>query len=819
MELWAGPSTRFIRDTVHNQIAGMLSDAFFRHYRYRPSPNEVNSWRNSLRAVSLVFQDSHLDDHGVILEYQLPLTSRRLDCLVCGVDASGTDNGVIIELKQWDRCSGAAGENLVTAWVGGSEREILHPSAQVRQYQHYLEETHTAFWEGPQPVRLASCAYLHNYEPVPGDEIFAPRFAGLLQSHPTFTADGVDPLKEYLLGRLSGGHGLPVLDRIQQSRYRPSKKLMDHVAEMIEGQPVYVLLDEQLVVFETVLARARAGFGSRRKAVIIVKGGPGTGKSVIALNLMSRLLREGLNAHYATGSIAFTETLRKIIGPRGEVQFKYFNSYAAAGVNEIDVLICDEAHRLRKVSADRYTPRGLRSDKPQVEEIVNAAKLAVFLIDDKQVVRPKEIGSSAYIREHAEGLGCDVSEYELEAQFRCAGSDGFVNWVNNTLGIERTANVMWDGSEGFEFRIFDSPEALEAAIRARFAEGFSARLTAGFCWKWSKPRPDGTLVENVQIGDYKRPWNAKHNARKLAPGIPRAQLWAYDPNGIEQIGCVYSAQGFEFDYVGVIFGPDLRYNLDTQAWEGHRQDSFDRDVKGGGERFVDLVKNTYRVLLSRGLKGCYVHFMDKDTERFVKSRIEAGVGLAAVGETLPPYVQPEPVPMEPFRRLPPAQVRPFENGVPLYDLAVAAGQFSAEQQVANVRLGEEDKHPEGFTWVELPEAFRPRRGMFVSRVVGESMNRRIPNGAWCLFRLAAAGTRQGKVVLAQHRAIQDSDTGGHFTVKVYESQKEQAPDGSWLHTSIALRPDTTAAGYEPIVLTAEAAADFRIVAELIGVLS
>jgi len=131
------------------------------------------------------------------------------------------------------------------------------------------------------------------------------------------------------------------------------------------------------------------------------------------------------------------------------------------------------------------------------------------------------------------------------------------------------------------------------------------------------------------------------------------------------------------------------------------------------------------------------------------------------------------------------------------------------------RLGTEDTRPHGF---ELPEAFRPRRGMFVARAVGESMNRRIPNGAWCLFRLAGAGTRQGKVVLAQHREIQDSGTGGHFTVKVYESRKEQLPDGSWCHASIILRPDTTAAGYEPIILTPEAVADLRIIAELVAVL-
>ena len=202
------------------------------------------------------------------------------------------------------------------------------------------------------------------------------------------------------------------------------------------------------------------------------------------------------------------------------------------------------------------------------------------------------------------------------------GSAGFVNWINNTLGIERNANVLWDGSENFEFKIFPSPKALEDAIRARAAEGQTARVSAGFCWKWSEPRADGTLVEDVVIGDYKRPWDAKPGSKNLAPGIPSASLWATDPGGIDQIGCVYNIQGFELDYVGVIWGQDLLYRFDKNDWVGDRAKSADNVVKRSQAAFVDLVKNTYRVLLSRGMKGCYVHFMDKETEQFVRSRLD-----------------------------------------------------------------------------------------------------------------------------------------------------------------------------------------------------
>jgi hypothetical protein len=824
LRLYAGMSREFIQDTVHNQIAGKLADSFFRHLRYKPPHSEVDSWRNSLRAVSQVFELGRLNDHGVILEYQLPLTSKRLDCLICGQDADSRDRAVIIELKQWERCAAAVGENLVTTWVGGAEREILHPSVQVRQYQWYMQDNHTAFHEGSSPVGVNSCAYLHNYYPADDDIVFSEPFRETLSEFPTFAADHVGELTTYLTDRLGGGNGRPVLKRIEESRYRPSKKLMDHVANVIKGKKEYVLLDEQLVVYEKVLAYAREGFRDRRKTVLIVSGGPGTGKSVIAINLMADLLIAGHNAQYATGSRAFTETLRKVIGARGAIQFKYFNGYGSAQPNEVDVLVCDEAHRIRATGDSRFTPKTRRSGKSQIDELLNVAKVAVFLIDDKQVVRPNEIGSSQYIRKYAEASNCRVVEYQLEAQFRCGGSDGFVNWINNTLGIERTANVLWEGTESFDFRIFDGPESLERAIRAKASLGFSARVMAGFCWPWSPARPGGTLIDDIEIGDYRRPWNAKPEARRLAKGIPKAVHWAHDPSGVDQVGCVYTAQGFEFDYAGVIFGTDLVYNFDAQAWEGHPGRSRDRTVNSEKSQFLKLVKNTYRVLLSRGLKGCYVYFIDKDTDRFFRSRMEGESPALRDEQSLGVTALPtaglllRPVPSEPFRRLPIEEVRPFINSVPLYELNAAAGRFGGAEAFDEAAQGAELLRPEDFQWVELPEEFRPRQGLFVARVVGESMNRRIPNGSWCLFRLAPQGSRHGKVVLAQLRGIEDPDTGAQYTVKLYESEKRIDPDGQWRHSVIVLRPDSTSTEFERIVLEAREADSLRLIAELVAVL-
>lgn len=622
MRLYSGTTAGFIDDSVHNRIATKLVDSFFHSYHFEPSHAEVNAWRNSLRAVSQVFESAGLTKNGIIVEFQLPLTSRRLDCLITGRNDSGSANAAIIELKQWEQCEESGGSNEVVTWIGGKKRDVLHPSAQVRQYKTYLQDCHTAFSTTKSPG-LHACSYLHNYPYNESDVLFSAKFSSLLKDFPAFTADDVDALINFLRPKLYRGDDGDILQKIENSQYRASKKLLDHVASVIKGKAEYVLLDEQLVVYDRVMTTAEQGFREKKKTVLIVKGGPGTGKSVIALNLLGDLSAKGLNTHFVTGSRAFTTTIREIVGARAGVQIRYFNSYAQAETNDIDVMLCDEAHRIRKTSNSRFTPRKNRSNLPQVEELLKAAKTGVFFIDDDQIVRPGEIGSADYIQQAAQKNRCKVVEYELEAQFRCAGSDAFVNWINNTLGVKKTANVLWNGEEKFDFQIFDSPLRLEETIREKIAQKHTGRLAAGFCWKWSSPLPDGTLALDVKIGNYERAWNAKSDAGHLADGIPRERLWAYDPRGINQIGCIYTAQGFEFDYIGVIFGKDLVYNPEKGIWEGNRNESADGTVRRSKDDFLRLTKNTYRVLLSRGMKGCYVYFMDKGTENFFRSRMDA----------------------------------------------------------------------------------------------------------------------------------------------------------------------------------------------------
>jgi len=620
MRLYSGTTVEFAEDAAHNRIAEKLRSAFKASFRYEPGPAEVNSWRNSLRAMALVFERAHLKDNGVILEYQLPAMSRRLDCMITGRDREKSAKAVIVELKQWDKCEDTEGESILT-FTGGAKRDVLHPSVQVGGYRNYLADSHTAFHLDADPIGLSACSYLHNYSFEENDPLLAPKFESWIEEFPVFSADDTADLIDDLNVRLGMGGGMPILDRVEQSKYKPGRRLLEHVAQMIDGRPEYVLLDEQLIAFDRVISAARAAKTIRRKSVILVVGGPGTGKSVIALNLVAKLASEGISSHYATGSSAFTQTLRQIVGRRASSLFHYFNSYTTLEPGSLDVVICDEAHRLRKTSSNRYTPATSRTGKAQIQELIDVAQTAVFFIDDRQLVRPDEIGSTRLIREASRENSANFHEIKLEAQFRCSGSDAFIQWVDNTLELERTPTILWNLQDAFEFRILDSPEALDGAVRSRLVEGFKARLTAGYCWPWSDPAPDRTLVDDINLGKFSRPWNAKPDATGLAKGIPKAPLWAYSKGGENQVGCIYTAQGFEFDYVGVIFGTDLVYRS-GHGWIGQREHSYDTPVKKAGDRFAELVKNTYRVLLTRGLKGCYVYFQDKETETFVRSRTE-----------------------------------------------------------------------------------------------------------------------------------------------------------------------------------------------------
>lgn len=622
MHLYSGPSTQFLDDATQNVIGDKIAQSFIEHFGHSAADGEIAAWRNSLSAMANAIRLGDLTDHGVVVEWQLPLTSKRLDVLLTGHNSQGQPHSVIVELKQWTTTEPTHIPECVVTFVGGRKREVLHPSAQVSQYRQYLADTHSSFTSGE--FGLVACSFLHNMTYDAESELFSDRHADLLQVAPVYTGDRTTDLVDYLTLHLSDGGGVPLLDTVVNGRYAPHKRLLDHTAKMIEGEPTYVLLDEQKVVFNSIIAKVSEQHRTTEKSVFVIRGGPGTGKSVLALNLVGELAKSGYSVHHATGSRAFTENVKKAVGSRAASLFKYFNSYQGQDSGLLDVLVCDEAHRLRPFSYNRFTKKEDRTDQPQIEELIEVARVAVFFIDDLQVVRPGEVGSSELIRGAAGAVGASVfDDYHLEAQFRCGGSEGFIQWVDNTLDIQRTPTALFEVDEDFDFDVVDSPRELQALINEKAAQGHTARLVAGFCWPWSKANDDGTLVDDVAIGDWQMPWNARPEATGLAPGIPKSHQWATDPGGLDQVGCVYTAQGFEFDYVGVIVGRDVVYRA-REGWVGQPEFSHDTVVRRSGKepaQFASLVKQTYRVLLTRGLKGCYVYFEDPATRDFFLSRV------------------------------------------------------------------------------------------------------------------------------------------------------------------------------------------------------
>ncbi|MCZ4536505.1 DUF2075 domain-containing protein [Gordonia terrae] len=410
-----------------NGLVGTLTKQFAYEFGYQPSPGEVRSWELSLQVLVSDLEDAGLDKVEMLIEYRLPLTSKRADVVLCGEHPkTGEPSYVVVELKQWTGASKSPGTESVVLLDGVLER--LHPVEQVRRYCTHIADFIAAL-DGSTKL-LAGVAYLHNASSGGVDELwdFEQTETGRL-----FTADQRGQFVTFLKSRLSSVNGAAAADQLMNSAVRPSKQLMKLAADEVQRREQFVLLDEQQVAYEDVMRAVRNASRASTKEVVIIKGGPGSGKSVIALSLLGELSRQGRTTLHATGSSAFTQTLRKVAGarqPRVQRLFTYYNQFIDAEPNGVDVLICDEAHRIRETSTNRFTKALLRTGRPQVEELIDSARVPVFLLDEYQVVKPTERGSVAEIRGAASKMGCTVTEIDLDGQFRCGGSRAYEHWVH-----------------------------------------------------------------------------------------------------------------------------------------------------------------------------------------------------------------------------------------------------------------------------------------------------------------------------------------------------------------------------------------------------
>ena len=613
MIIYSSTKSDFIDDIVNGVLDEKLESLMMSRFGRGTPESELRAWRNSLTYMGNIIGSSSIPaDAGIAIEYGIPYTSKRVDLIVTGLNESGRNAAVIVELKQWSSAEAVPGKDgVVRTVVGGGIHEVAHPSYQAWSYAEAIEDFNEDVRE--MGVVLSPCACLHNYVPEVPDPLCSDIYSEYLGLAPMFTKHHGSDLRGFLerfIRKGDGGETIFILDR---GRLKPSKSLQDVLSSMMEGNQEFVLLDTQKVVHEDILHQARAIARGGDKRVVVVRGGPGTGKSVLAVNLLSEITSMGMSALYVSKNSAprnvYGQRLKgaKRGCSRVDKLFVGSGKFVDAVPDVFDVLLADEAHRLNERSG-LYQNLG----ENQVMEIIRAAKLSVFFIDEDQRVTLKDIGTVDEIRRYAKMFGAPVTEMELDSQFRCSGSDGYMSWLDNILQIHETANLdLDDGVGGFDFRVYDDPNELRAAIEERNEGNNRSRLVAGYCWDWMSKGKDDTDVHDVTIPGtgFGMSWNLSNTG-----------TWAIDEGSINEIGCIHTCQGLEFDYVGVIIGDDMRYSDGAVVTDASKRARTDQSLRGLKSSYPDpdeaytvadrIIKNTYKVLMTRGMKGCYVYCTD-----------------------------------------------------------------------------------------------------------------------------------------------------------------------------------------------------------------
>ena len=606
---------QFLEDA--HVIEDLVRDAVKNGLGIGVSQNEYASWRNSLgNAMSHIIASPEIpDDAGIAIEYQINKLKNRIDFIVSGKANDGSESIVIIELKQWTEVDYSELPEHVNTFVGQKKRDVVHPSYQARSYASLLEMYNEYVYE--TPVKVTSCAYLHNCPElvVVNDS----RYEEALRNTPVFIKGQKKEIVRLISDQIKKGDGVELLKKVDSSPTRPSLQLAEAVSKMLQGKDAFVLIDDQKTVLETIIKASNDGL-TGNKQVVIVNGGPGTGKSVVAMNALSRLMGQRLIARYVTPNAApraVFEVNLKGAFKGGEIKEMFSGSGNFTGIDEsdFDVLIVDEAHRLKLRT--QYSKGG----DNQIREVIHAAKTSVFFLDEAQKVTWKDIGEAQEIQRFADSMGADVHYLELKSQFRCNGSDGYITWLDESLGIIKDDELSFIEAS-YDFKIFDDPSELYSEIREKNRTNNKSRMLAGYCWDWiSKGNPEAFDIEMPEFG-FQAKWNLES----------RGSAWIIDPNSIEDIGCIHTSQGLELDYVGVIIGPDfmiedgqLVTNPDGRASTDVSLHGYKKEMKENPDSATSkadkIIRNTYRTIMTRGMKGCYIYCTDPEVASYFQQRM------------------------------------------------------------------------------------------------------------------------------------------------------------------------------------------------------
>jgi DUF2075 family protein len=533
--------------------------------------------------------------------------------MLSGKNNSGKESLVIIELKQWTDIEFSDLSEHVRTYVGGGIKDKPHPSYQAWSYLSHLKMYNEYIYE--TGVEVNACAYLHNCNDQ--KVVSASRYEEVLREVPVFIKGQGSELRSMISSNIKEGTGTGLLERIDEAVIRPSQQLADAVGSMLKGHDEFVLLDEQKTILEKIVKATNDSL-TGQKRVLIISGGPGTGKSVISINALARLTGQRLNARYVTPNAApravFESRLKKIFA-KADLRslFSGSGSFTETSAESFDALIVDEAHRL-KMKSGMFKNLG----ENQVKEIIKSAHTSVFFIDEAQKVTWSDVGEISMIEEQAGLAGAIVERLELTSQFRCGGSDDYMAWLDETLGAHAdTAHYF--SLDKFDFQIFDSPTELHNVIKEKNKINNKSRVVAGYCWDWiSQKKPELSDIKIDEFG-YKATWNLTSDGSE----------WIISPKSVEEVGCIHTCQGLEVDYIGVIIGRDLiavdgvlktdpsaRAKTD-KSLAGYKKE-LKEDPVSAEIKADEIIRNTYRTLMSRGMKGCYVYFVDPTTAEHFK---------------------------------------------------------------------------------------------------------------------------------------------------------------------------------------------------------
>jgi len=602
----------FEDDIISGDIENIILKLYENKLHRSTGKKEQDSWRNSLHYMNTVLSDPEIPyNTGVTIELQIPQSSKRIDFIISGKNENNTDHVVIVELKQWQSSEITEKDGIVRTALGKGLHESNHPSYQAWSYAALLQDFNVTIQT--DQIQLHPCAYLHNY--VEDTVIRNSFYQKYLDEAPVFLKKEMLQLRQFIKDFVKIGDDGEIMYRIDKGEIRPSKMLSESIAKMIAGNQEFIMIDEQKIVYETAMDLARKS-SAKNKNVLIVEGGPGTGKSVVAINLLVGITNLAKVVQYVSKNAApravyaskLTKTLTKT---RFSNLFKGSGAFTDTAKNTFDALVVDEAHRLNEKSG-LYSNLG----ENQVKEIISASKFSIFFIDEDQRVTMKDIGNKAEIKKWAKLEVAKVHELELSSQFRCAGSDGYLAWLDQILQIRETAND--DIKEvGYDFQVITSPNKLRDIIFEKNKENNKARLVAGYCWDWKSKNDKNAKDIEILEHNFSMKWNLAVDG----------SLWIQMPNSVNEIGCIHTCQGLEVDYVGVIVGKDLIVRDGIVLVDPSKRSKKDQSIKGyksmqlnnpekAKEIIRSIIKNTYRTLMTRGMKGCYVYFEDKLTEEY-----------------------------------------------------------------------------------------------------------------------------------------------------------------------------------------------------------